>query len=163
MSNKDVFERVLHSYEAYYDINTTSPAYPFQAEATFQSHTEQYFLVKEAKLSSIESAEYVFFYTCGGCLLKEELFSLDETAWKEGLSRVKLSANHRNSDVTLVIIADKVDDDVFPLVKKQKHYKSYCFTFKGWSNYRVILLETSTKKLAYNRLGSSLKKIFSNI
>ena len=162
MDNKDVFHRVLHSYEAYYDINTASPLSPFAAEATFHSHTEQYFLTKAAKLSEIESSEYVFFALIDS-LSHEELLQLDERAWLEGLSRVNPSTNHRNSDVTLVVIADKIDEKAFSLAKKLKHYKSYSFGFKGWSNYRVILLEISSKRLAYNRLGSSLKKIFSNI
>ena len=162
MDNKDVFHRVLHSYEAYYDINTASPLSPFAAEATFHSHTEQYFLLKEAKLSEIESSEYVFFAHTD-FLSQEKLLQLDERAWSVGLSRVKPTSSHRNSAVTLVLIADKVDESAFNLVKKLKHYKSYSFTFKGWSNYRVILLETSSSRIVHNRMGSSLKKIFSNI
>ncbi len=162
MEKVSVLEKILSAFSLYYDINKENPSSPFAAEATFHSHTEQYFLTKAAKLSEIESSEYVFFALTDS-LSQEELLQLDERAWLEGLSRVNPTTNHRNSDVTLVVIADKIDEKAFSLAKKLKHYKSYSFGFKGWSNYRVILLEISSKRLAYNRLGSSLKKIFSNI
>jgi len=156
------FEKVLQCYEKYYDINRENPVSPFSAEAIFQSHTEQYFLTKAAKLSEIDSREYVFF-SCKDEVTSSELLRLDEMAWNEGLSRIKPSSSHRNSDITLIIIAEKAASDAFSLARKLKHYKSYSFGFKGWSNYRVVLLETSSGRIACNRMGNSLKKIFSNI
>ena len=123
MDKVSVLEKTLTAFSRYYDINTENPTSPFVAEASFHSHTEQYFLLKEAKLSEIESSEYVFFAHTD-FLSQEKLLQLDERAWSVGLSRVKPTSSHRNSDVTLVLIADKVDESAFNLVKKLKHYKS---------------------------------------
>jgi hypothetical protein len=88
---------------------------------------------------------------------------LDEVAWARGMSHVNPGPNHRNSDVHLVVLADKMDDDAAQFLKKLRRYESYHHTFWGWSHYRVIALETSTGKLTCNRMGQILKKLFGNI
>jgi len=130
---------------------------PFSAEAEFKSHTEQYFLVRAAKLSEIDSHEYVFFHSSENLNL-QTLLQLDKIAWETGISRVKPSFNHRNTDISLVLISDKIENDAFNQIKKLKHSKSYMFSLKGWSNFRVIALETSSNRVTYNRLGKDLKK-----
>ena len=88
---------------------------------------------------------------------------LDESAWSRGMARVEPKPNHRNSDVHLVVLADKMDDDAANFLKKLRRYESYHHTFWGWSHYRVIALETSTGRLTCNRMGQILKKLFGNI
>ncbi len=156
-----VLEKLLKSYSSYYNVNTDDPAGPFLAEAVFDMHGEEYFLVKSAKVSEIDSREFVFF--AGTDLLnEEELAKLDERAWLEGMNRVVVKANHRNSDVILIILAERFAEDIDKAVKKTKHYKSYRFGLRGWSSYKLIAYELSTGRICYNRLGSDLKKLFAN-
>lgn len=157
-----MLDKVLEAYTRYYTINRDTPAFPFAAEAVFHSHGEQYFLVKAAKISEADSNEYVFF------ALEEQVDAvtvqrLDEAAWTQGLSRVTPHSGHRNSDITLVIIAERFSEDASSSIKKLHHYKSYRYGFQGWSNYRIIALESSTGQLTYNRQGQSLKKLFQSI
>ena len=86
-----------------------------------------------------------------------------ETAWSRGMARVEPKPNHRNSDVHLVVLAEKSDSDAAPFLKKLRRYESYHHTFWGWSHYRVIALETSTGRLTCNRMGQILTKLFRNI
>ena len=79
------------------------------------------------------------------------------------MARVIPSSSHRNSDVTLVIVTDKLTPEAKAAIPKMKHYKSYMFTLHGWSYYRLIALELSTGDLVYNRQGQNLKKLVSNI
>lgn len=163
MNLAECLDKILYSFERYYNVKKGDEAEaPFIAEAEFVSHNEQYFLIKKAKVAEINSNEYVYFYT-GENIDIETLQTLDECAWLRGLARVKPDANHRNSDITLIILADKISPEAFKLVHKLKHYQSYCFGFHGWSNYRLIALELSSGNLAYNRQGQSLKKLVSNI
>ena len=161
MSVQEMLEKVLKSYEVYYDVNR-QPEPPFAAEAVFRSHNEQFFLTRSAKISEAESVEYVFF-AAPEHLDVQTLQQLDQRAWSEGLSRVRPHGSHRNTDVTLVIVAGEMDGDAAAAVKKLRRYKSYRLGFQGWSNYRVIALEASSGHLAFNRQGQSLKKLFRNI
>lgn len=161
MSAAETLEKVLKSYEVYYDVNREAEP-PFAAEAVFRSHNEQFFLTRSAKISEAESIEFVFF-AAEEHLDAQKLAELDERAWSTGLSRVRPHSSHRNSDVTLIILAEHLDEAAFKAVKRLHRYKSYRLGFQGWSNYRVIALETSSGRLAFNRQGQSQKKLFRNI
>ena len=162
MTAMEALEKLLPSYEAYYNIKREDVTEPFTAEAEFYTHDESYFLIKEAKMNESESREFVFFAALDR-LDVETLKKMDEISWETGMSRVVLSKIHYSSDVALVIMADTIDADAAKLIKKLKHHKSYCFNFKGFSRYRLIALETSTGKITYNHLGGELKKLVRNI
>ncbi|MBO4319609.1 MAG: hypothetical protein J5857_03980 [Treponema sp.] len=159
MESNEALEKVLNSYRGYYNIKTEDVDPPFVAEAVFQSSTEKFLLVKAAKIADIDSNEYVFFAKEEN-LSPERLMELDSKAWERGISKVEPHENHRNSDVILIVIADNIEDSVFTVAKKLKHYKSYRFTFWGWSHYRLIAYDCSTGKFACNRMGKDLRKVF---
>ena len=163
MNVTEALEKILCSFTQYYNIKRGEEVEsPFTAEAEFISHNEQYFLIKRAKVADIDSNEYVYFYT-GDEVNYEMLQKLDETAWNRGVARVVPGPAHRNSDVTLIILTDRLSPEAKKAIPKMKHYKSYMFTFHGWSYYRLIALELSTGDLVYNRQGQNLKKLVSNI
>ena len=162
MTANEALERLLPSYIRYYDVIREDVEPPFAAEARFHSHGETYVLVKSARISEADSHEYVYF-AVEESLDTERLLELDKTAWERGIAHVKPHNAHRNSDVTLIILAEHIDPAAKAAIKKSKHYQSYRFTFQGWSSYRVIALETSSGDLVYNRLGQDLKKLFRNI
>lgn len=162
MTAAECLERVLLSYRQYYDINTDTPFEPFAAEAAFHSVEKGYFLSKRAVTSESETNEYIFFYT-GEHLTAEDIERLCRIAWDEGMSRVEPHRNHRNSDVTVVFLADRIDEEAMRAVKKAYLYKSYKMTFNGWSDFRTVAIETSSGKLSYNRRGSQLKKIYRKV
>ena len=161
MNSNGAFEKILHSFEQYYDISKDVDA-PFVAEAIFKSHNEQYFLVKAAKTADIDSNEFVFFYI-NNEIHAEELAELSNLAWERGLSRVSPYYGHRNSDVTLIILSDKIEEETFKKIKKLNLYKSYKFGLYGWSSFRALAYETSTGRAATNRRGSDLKKLVASL
>lgn len=162
MGCDEVLETLLKSFSRYYNINAVSPKPPFAAEAEFHQHQEQYVLVRAAHVSDVDSNEFVFFYTAQS-LTKENLEETAQKAWDEGLSRVKVYSGHMNSDVILVVLADKIEEDAFRQIKKTKFYKSYLFSLRGWSHFKLVAMETSSKRLASNRLGRYLEKLFKAI
>lgn len=162
MTAAEALERILPLFQKYYDIDRENAAAPFDAEAAFHSHDEQYFLFKSAKYTEVDAHEYVFF-AVRDHLSPDEASSLDETAWAEGLSRVKPSAIHRSTDISLILLADTVDPAVDEYIKKLRRSKSYKVLLHGYSNYRAIVIETSSGRMTSNRLGQHLRKLFDNI
>ena len=162
MTAANALEMVLPLFQVYYDIERDKVTEPFQAEAAFHSHDEQYFLIKSAKYTEIEAHEYVFF-AARDRLTLEEAQRLADIAWETGLRRVQPSSIHRSTDMVLVLLADKVDPDAAAYIQKLKRSKSYMFLLHGYSNYRTIAIETSSGQMTCNRLGQHLRKLFSNI
>ena len=162
MNAHEALDKLLRSYEQYYDIRREDVTPPFAAECAFHSHQQQYFLTRRATISEAESHEYVFFAA-------EERLTLpmaqrmDFTAWETGVGRVDAHANHRSTDVTLVVLAERIDPEAAAFLKHLRRYKSYGHMLRGWSSYRVIALELSTGRLTCNRLGRDLKKLLRNI
>lgn len=162
MTRDEVLKKALRSYAAYYDVNQETPQEPFAAEAAFHSHSDAYFLVKSATIGEAESNEYVFFASVeqlDDTLLKQ----LDEAAWTEGISRVNPHSHHRNTDITLIIIADSATEEAKKLARTLKHYKSYRMSLQGFSHYRLIVADLSSGDTTCNRQGHSLKKLFNKI
>lgn len=162
MSVNEILEKLYNSFRIYYDVKQEGIDPPFVAEAQFHTHDEQFFLVKSAVLSEAESQEYVYFAK-EETLNLDKLLSLDQEAWRRGISNVKPHASHRNTDVALIILADHISEEAFLQIPKLRHYQSYRLGFQGWSNYRLAVIELSTGRAAYNRLGKSFKKLVSNI
>lgn len=162
MTVSEAMEKLLHSYEIYYNVNRETPTAPFAAEAVFHSHDEQFFLVKSAKLSEAESHEYVFFAE-EETLTAERLRFLADTAWAEGISRVEPYSSHQSSDVVLGVLAEQITPEAMALVPKLRHYQSYRLGFHGWSHFRLYALEISSGRSAHNRQGRTLKKVFQSI
>lgn len=162
MSKEEILERLLKSYKRYYDILTEDIPSPFAAIALFASHSEQYFLLKAAKVADIDSNEKVYFALLGE-VNGDKLTELSEQAWNLGLADVTPNYGHRNSDVTLYVIADRTDESVAKAAKKLNYSKSYKHGIYGWSTFKLVTLDISSMCAAYNRQGRSLKSIVGNI
>ncbi len=162
MTALNALERVLKSYNDYYNVTRDGISPPFIAEAAFHSNSTQYFLSKKVQLAHANSNEYVFF-AVSDSLDQGEVEELARLAWDLGMERVSPHKNHRNTDVSLVILAENITPQASGLIKKLRHYRSYRFGLHGWSNFQVIAMETSSGKLAYNWHGRNLKGLFRNI
>ncbi len=161
MDRTEALEKLITAFEAYYDIKREGTE-PFAAEAEFSLHDEQYFLIKSARISEVDTKEFVYFASVE-TLSAEMLARLDETAWERGIARVQPHADHRNSDVILYILADHVEPEAMAQIKKLRHYKSYRHGFHGWSHYRLAVIELSSGKTASNRQGRDQEKLVNNI
>ena len=155
----DVLGKLFESYSQYYTVKTEGVEAPFAAEAEFSSHTEQYMLVKAAKIADIDSNEFVYFFS-GGNISAEKIAELSSAAWNAGLAKTKPAYGHRNTDITLVVAAESLANGVEKTVRKIKFYKSYKFGFFGWSCFRLCVYDDSSRKCFTNRFGRDLQKLF---
>ncbi len=162
MTANEILDKLLRSFQVYYNVKREDVKPPFVAEAEFHTHDEQFFLVKSAVLSEAESREYIFF-ALEEYLDETLLMHLDKAAWASGMERVKPHKDHRNTDVALFIVAKKFSEEVFQKLPRLRHYQSYHLGFQGWSHYRLVAIEQSSGRAVYNRLGRSYKKLIRNI
>ena len=162
MTREEALEKILGFYEAYYDIKRTDPMPPFAAEALFTTHSEEYFLIKEAKITEYDSEEYVYF-AIPEHLTLHDVVKMERIVWTETLRRANPKENHRSSDGVIIILADQVDDDAAAFIARLRRFKSYFFGLHGSSTIRMIAKELSTGDIVYNRHGNPLEKILRNI
>ncbi len=161
MTLDEALERLTQSYTRYYDVVRENTA-PFSAKAEFHAHGESYLLIKEAKMWEMDSNEYVYFYAASEPD-SETVKSLVETAWDESIAKVTPGKNHRNSDVTFLLLADTLPADTKKIIKHTHRSKGYAHGLQGWSNLKLGAFELSTGKPATNRHGADLKKLLQNI
>ena len=162
MRPEEALDKLLGAYLRYYNINKETPTVPFAAEAVFQTHDEQYFLFKSAKLTDYDSSEHIFF-ALEDELTADRLALLDTAAWEEGMKRVHPGPRHRSTDVGLCILANHVSDEARKLIPRLKRSKSYRFGLQGYSLYRLVAYDLSEGVCVRNRLGDTLEKAIVNI
>lgn len=162
MDLDEVFEKIKPAFIQYYDIKAENVEQPFFCEAEFSAETEQYLLVKSAKISESESNEFVYFAKSEN-LTQIELKNLSETAWSRGLSKITPYYGHRNSDVKLIIICKTIEPNLEKIIKATKFYKSYHFTLYGWSHFKLGVICTEKEAVFTNKMGSEFKKLFSKL
>jgi len=156
MTAAEALQNLLPSYKSYYDLIEENILPPFNAEAKFVQHSEQYFLVKSAKLSDIDSCEHIYFAARTKINL-EELKNLCAKAWEDGLKTVTPYYGHRNSDVTVIVLAENTEDELLSQCRKIKYSKTYKFMIYGWSNFKLAVVDLSKQKIATNWHGSEMK------
>ena len=162
MTADAALEFVLPLFRQYYDITRCDAGAVFSAVAAFHSHEEQYFLLKSAKYTESDAHEYLFFRSMEHLTLSEAR-RLADAAWEEGLGRVEPSIIHRSTDIGLILLADRVDPEAAAYITKLRRSKSYKMLLHGYSNYRLIAIETSSGAMFPNRMGRHWKKLFGNI
>ncbi len=157
MEPSDALNKLLPSFEQYYTINNQAEQ-PFCREAEFRSHNEQYFLVRQAHIADIDSNEFVYFFTTDN-LDSQAVQKLSSLAWEKGLAKVRPYNGHKNSDISLIILCNSVNEDTVKTIKKTKFYKSYKFSFHGWSNFKLSVVELNNQHIYFNRFGKDYRKL----
>ena len=160
MEPSEALEKLLPAFEQYYTVKKVSDP-PFCSEAEFRSHNEQYFLVRSAHIADIDSNEFVYFATESSISI-DKLQDLTNQAWERGLAKVKPYNGHRNSDITLIVLASQITEETKKLIKKTRLYKSYKFSFHGWSNFKLAVVELDTQGIYFNRFGKDYQKLLKN-
>ncbi len=163
-TSTELLEKILTSYERYFDVTRDSEyeGLSVSAEAAFHSRSEKYVLVKKAQLWAAEAHEYVFFVMIPH-LDAETLDTYRGVILKEGLSRIKPMKDHMYTYVTLIFITDEADAEIASAVKKIRHHENYKLSFYGWSDFRVAVWDGKTENVLTNSAGKDLKKMFRSV
>jgi hypothetical protein len=153
--------QLLPSYQRYYDVSREQHG-SFAATARFCSRGEGYMLVRAAKMWEMESNEFVYFLTAD-TLTAEQLDACIREAWDDAIPQVQPSSTHRNSDVTVVILARELTRETRKALRRFHRSVSYRHGMHGWSNLRLGAIELSDGTISTNRHGADLKKLLRNI
>ena len=166
MTKEALLENLVNAYTAYFDIrrDVELEGLPVAMDAEYHAHDERYVLTREAKLWEAESNEYAFVVFLEE-LTTDNLKRYYDAVLKEGMSRVTPGENHMRSDITLLVLADRVQPEAAEALKKLKYSKSFLFSLRGWAQFRAAAVELSTGSQISNGLGrdvlKSLKKLLS--
>ena len=158
LDKQDVVNRLLRSHEAYFDV---SPDYEyagrhFAGYAEFRSHSEQFVLVKRAKLWEADAFEYIFFDLVDhlDSSWADEAFSF---MTNEALGKVKPDENHMMSFVSLVAIADSADGEALAGIRKMRFRKNFKLGLRGWVDLRMAVIDLSSMSVVTNGMGKEMK------
>ena len=152
--------KLLNAYSHKYDIDrevTVDGAY-FPATATFFLRDENYLISKKHVLSAVENYDYTYFYITEH-LDAETLRQQIELTKRLGMARVKPHREHMSSFISLVILADTIDEEAKKLIKKTRFQKYFRLALHGWMEYHIAAMESSTNNVLSNPAGKGVKKI----
>jgi len=153
-------DKLLNAYSHQYDIerDVAVDGGSFPATATFYLRDENYLVSKKHVLSAVENYDYTYFYIAEH-LDAETLREQIELTKKVGMARVKPHKDHMSSFVSLVILADTIDDEAKKLIKKTRFQKYFRLALHGWMEYHIAAMECSTNSFLSNPAGKGAKKI----
>lgn len=155
-----VLARLLAAHEAWFDVrrNVAVEGRTFPGFAEFHSQGSQYVLVKRAKLWEANTHEYILFDIVGH--LEKSVFSSMVNFMKEkAINLVKPEPNHMSSNLSLVIVAQSVEEGLDACVRKVRHRKNFKWGLAGWSDLRVAVVDLSSGngRVMTNAAGADLR------
>jgi hypothetical protein len=153
-------DKLLNAYSHQYDIerDVTVEGGHFPATATFYPRDENYLISKKHVLSAVENYDYTYFYITDHLDAATLRHQIDLTM-KVGSARVKPHREHMSSFVTLVVLADTIDEEAKKLIRKTRFQKYFRLALHGWMEYHIAAMETSTNSFLSNPAGKGAKKI----
>ena len=157
MQNK--LDKLLNAYSHQYDIDrdVTVEGGSFPATATFYLRDENYLISKKHVLSAVENYDYTYFYVTehlDAATLRQQI----DLTMKVGGARVKPHREHMSSYVSLVILAETIDEEAKKIIKKTRFQKYFRLALHGWMEYHIAAMETSTNSFLSNPAGKGAKK-----
>ena len=152
-------DKLLSAYSHQYniDLDVTVEGGSFPAMATFFLRDENYLISKKHVLSAVENYDYTYFYITDhldAATLQQQI----DLTMKVGTARVKPNKDHMSSYVTLVILAETIDEEAKKLIKKTRFQKYFRLALHGWMEYHIAAMECSTNSFLSNPAGKGAKK-----
>lgn len=122
-------------------------------------HNESYFASKRVKVWRAENHEF--------CFVRSYQF-LDEKNikdFKDFLIKavdylVKPHSEHMSSIITGVMVVDDIQESLEKVISEFKHKKTYAFTFKGWSDVRLLAVSPPSNRVISNRKGKEVENFY---
>lgn len=157
-TKEQIIQRLVKAHEAYFDV-TVPYAFAgrsFAGYAEFHSYGEQYVLSRRAKLWEVSTHEYLFF----DCLDRLDVAALEDAVAfmkMRAIEKVQPGPTHMSSAISLVIVADAVDEDAARSLRATRYRKNFKLGFHGWSDLRLAAIDASTQRLCTNGAGKVLR------
>ena len=152
----DILNLLVDAYDRFTTVEKPGADDPFYAFAKYDLSTED-------SGAKSEDREFVFIARADE-LTSDILATLDKTSWDRGEALVTPSFNHKNSNVTLIIVSDRLGPgDVQSQISSAKHSKSYKLGLQGTCNFKLAVVEAQTKELYFNAQAIQFEDFLSGI
>lgn len=164
IERKQFIEDLKKSYEIYYDLhqNESDTELPLEFRADFHSVGERYFLVKNAKIWTSETNEYIYVFSAPS-FDRDIVGRCVSYALEDGLARVTPHKNHHYSNIITVFVADEIRPDVRKVISGQKFSKSYRMSLYGFSLLKTGFIDLSKGDYGTNAEGHDLTNFFKKL
>lgn len=116
-----------------------------------------YVLIKQAKIWAMESNEYVYLFSAP-TLDAETVRRCLDYAVEDGQTHITPHAEHRDSYIIAVFVADVIDPEAQKEIRHRKFDRSYRMGLDGWAALRTAGLELEKELIVTNRLGKDIAK-----
>lgn len=162
-TRETAIERLLKSYKVYYNISMFSDEHtPITARCDFFEHSQKYVMSKKAELWSADSEEFLYILNIPHLTLA--LFEQwRDYVHEDGMSRLNIGPGHMCSFITPIFVCDTCDEDARKALKKCRIYKSFHFSFHGWMDYHVAVVDLGKNQIDANKSGHQTAKILKKV
>ncbi len=159
---EETLQKLLKSYEAYFNVTLFEDASPLAARCDFFEHSQKYVLSRKAELWSTDCEEFLYIFNVARLDL-ETLNKCRKIAYEDGMSRLNIGLGHMYSYITSVFLCDSFADDAAKTLKKTRIYKSFHFSLHGWMDYHTAAVSLDENKIISNYSGRSTAKILKRV
>jgi len=154
----DIIEkRLTQNFDIAHDVTIMDQNIPLFAK--MEVHNEKYFAAKSVKVWRAENYEYCFV----------QFFDHVNEATVEQFQRFLIEAvdhyvtphsEHMSSIITGIMAVDDFPPSLEKKIKQFKHKKMYSFSFKGWSDIRLIVVNLHSNRVISNRKGREVQEFY---
>lgn len=159
---EEAVEKLLKSYEAYFNVTRFEEDSPLIARCDFFEHSQKYVLSKKAELWSTDCEEFLYIFSVADLDL-ETLNTCQKMAYEDGMSRLNIGPGHMYSFITSIFLCDTFEKDAVKVLKKTRIYKSFHFSLHGWMDYHTAAFSLDENKIVSNYSGRSTAKILKKV
>ena len=152
---KMLLKSLAGSFDVVEDYEYCGQVFPGYGE--FHESGSKYVLSKKAELWKVEADEHMFFQTFEN-LNEDALNDELEFMKMKGFEKVNARPDHMSTAITIVCVCDSVDDKANKIAKHAKHRKNYKFSFWGWADLRVVVVDLANKDVVTNAYAKHLAK-----
>lgn len=171
LTTTEYYEKLLPYYRSMYDMEQPYVLHGIEclAHGHFYSQSERFVLSRKAKLWESRNFEHVFF------IEREELSLHDLKAMDEAIrsdvepqlvrnGKPYPDSNHMYTYMTFVFLCGSaVNRETRKAVKKYHYSRNYLFTFRGWCEAKVAVVDVSECKVYTNAAGRTLTKLLGGV
>lgn len=166
--------RLLSSFRAYYNITEMDGIQsgdadggargeiPVRAICEYYEKSQRFVVSQKAELWSEHSEEFLFLFQMER--LTPELFEVcKDYAYDEGMKMAHIGPGHMYTYITPIFVCESCDETAKKALKKCRIFKSFRFSFHGWMDLHVAVLEVKNNQISSNAGGRSVEKVMKSV
>lgn len=160
-----ILEKLKNSLKGYFDIydNYSINNYNFDFMGEYILTNSRYFLSKDKIIDSYENKEYIFAKSMDNLSktnLTDNILPFAEYAMN---NMIQTNEKHMSTVITLFFSSNDIDPQLYKFVKKYKNRRSYKLGLRGYASTRLILFNSQTKEIIYNKESKDVIKFYKEV